>query len=43
MSSNNYTILDLTNFVKVARERSLLGLYSDSMKYYKMTLKIIQE
>jgi len=41
--SNNHTILDLSNFVKIARERSLLGLYTDSLKYYKTSLKIIQE
>lgn len=41
--SKNPNILDLTNYVKIARERSLLGLYSDSMKYYKTSLKIIQE
>ena len=41
--SKNHNILDLTHFVKIARERSLLGLYSDSLKYYKTSLKIIQE
>lgn len=41
--SSNPSILELTNNIKIARERSLLGLYSDSLKYYKNSLKIIQE
>jgi hypothetical protein len=41
--SNKNNILDLPNIIKIARDKSLLGLYSDSMKYYKTSLKLIQE
>ncbi|MCQ2820837.1 MAG: hypothetical protein MJ252_26560 [archaeon] len=40
---DSYTILDLNNIVKGARENSILGLYEKSKKKYDIALKIIRE
>ena len=36
-------ILDLSRYVKVARELAILGKYEDSLGKYKTTLKIIEK
>ena len=42
MDNKNYTILDLSRYVKVARELAILGNYEKSLSKYKTALNIIQ-
>ena len=42
MDNKNYTIMDLSRYVKVARELAILGNYEKSLSKYKTALNIIQ-
>ncbi len=41
--NNQLTVLGLPKNIKIARERACLGLYTESLKYYYVSLKTIQE
>jgi hypothetical protein len=42
-NSNQMNVLDLAKCLKIAREHACLGLYPDSLNYFKKCLKTIQK
>lgn len=43
MSKEQYTILDLSKVIKIAREHAILGVYAESLNKYKSALTLIQK
>jgi hypothetical protein len=41
--SKNYTILDVPKIIVIAREHAVLGIYSESLKKYKIAVNLIQQ
>ena len=40
-NSNQMNVLDLAKCIKIAREHACLGLYPESLQYFKKCLRVI--